>query len=138
MEFQRMLDLGHMHPSSSNYASPLHMVPKKRSNDWRPVGDFRALIAQTRKDKYPIPSVLDFTSELHGTKIFSNIDLVKAFHPIRLLPRMFIKLLFVHPSDSSRALGCNLVCAMQQAPFKNLLMKSLEDYMVYTPLLTIY
>ncbi|GFV78756.1 transposon Ty3-G Gag-Pol polyprotein [Trichonephila clavipes] len=27
MEFQHMLDLGHMRPSSSNYSSPLHMVP---------------------------------------------------------------------------------------------------------------
>ncbi|GFX04528.1 hypothetical protein TNCV_900571 [Trichonephila clavipes] len=45
-----------------------------------PVGDFRALNAQTKKDKYPIPSILDFTSDLHGAKIFSHIDLVKAFH----------------------------------------------------------
>ncbi|GFW60928.1 hypothetical protein TNCV_4871391 [Trichonephila clavipes] len=55
---------------------------KKESNDWRPVGDFRALKAQTKKDKYPIPSILDFTSDLHGAKIFSHIDLVKAFHQI--------------------------------------------------------
>ncbi|GFW68303.1 transposon Tf2-6 polyprotein [Trichonephila clavipes] len=82
MEFQHMLDLGHMRPSSSNYSSPLHMVPKKESNDWRPVGDFRALNAQTKKDKYPIPSIIDFTSDLHGAKIFSHIDLVKAFHQI--------------------------------------------------------
>ncbi|GFW24855.1 hypothetical protein TNCV_1961201 [Trichonephila clavipes] len=82
MEFQHMLDLGHMRPSSSNYSSPLHMVPKKESNDWRPVGDFRVLNAQTKKDKYPIPSILDFTSDLHGAKIFSHIDLVKAFHQI--------------------------------------------------------
>ncbi|GBN67157.1 hypothetical protein AVEN_210985-1 [Araneus ventricosus] len=82
MEFQHMLDLGHMRPSISNYASPLHLVPKKGIDDWRPVGDFRALNAQTRMDKYPIPSVLDFTSELHGIKIFSHIDLVKAFHQI--------------------------------------------------------
>ncbi|GFV83740.1 retrovirus-related Pol polyprotein from transposon 297 [Trichonephila clavipes] len=82
MEFQHMLDLGHMRPSSSNYSSPLHMVPKKERNDWRPVGDFRALNVQTKKDKYPIPSILDFTSDLHGAKIFSHIDLVKAFHQI--------------------------------------------------------
>ncbi|GFT74679.1 retrovirus-related Pol polyprotein from transposon opus [Trichonephila clavipes] len=84
MEFQHMLDLGHMRPSSSNYSSPLHMVPKKESNDGRPVGDFRSLNAQTKKNKYPIPSILDFTSDLHGANIFSHIDLVKAFHQIRI------------------------------------------------------
>ncbi|GFV87637.1 hypothetical protein TNCV_779211 [Trichonephila clavipes] len=46
------------------------------------IGDFRALNTQTKKDKYSIPSILDFTSDLHGAKIFSHIDLVKAFHQI--------------------------------------------------------
>ncbi|GFT07370.1 retrovirus-related Pol polyprotein from transposon 297 [Trichonephila clavipes] len=81
-EFQHMLNLGHVRPSKSNYASPLHIVPKKDSNDWRPVGDYRALNAQTKKDKYSIPNILDFTSELHGKNIFSHIDLVKAYHQI--------------------------------------------------------
>ncbi|GFX59542.1 transposon Tf2-9 polyprotein [Trichonephila clavipes] len=69
-EFQHMLNLGHVRSSKSNYASPLHIVPKKDSNDWRPVGDYRALNAQTKKDKYSIPNILDFTSELHGKNIF--------------------------------------------------------------------
>lgn len=81
-EFQNMLNLGHLRPSSSNYASPLHMVPKKGTVHWRPVGDYRALNAQTVKDKYPIPCVADFTYALHGCKIFSRIDLIKAYHQI--------------------------------------------------------
>ncbi|GFW99091.1 retrovirus-related Pol polyprotein from transposon 297 [Trichonephila clavipes] len=81
-EFQHMLNLGHVRPSKSNYASPLHIIPKKDSNDWRPVGDYRALNAQTKKDKYSIPNILDFTSELHGKNIFSHIDLFEAYHQI--------------------------------------------------------
>ena len=81
-EFQNMIDLGHMRPSKSNYSSPLHMVPKKDSHEWRPVGDYRALNAQTVKDNYNIPNILDFTSDLHGTRIYSHIDLIKAYHQI--------------------------------------------------------
>lgn len=62
-EFQCMIELGHMRPSKSQYASPLHMVPKKGTVQWRPVGDYRALNAQTIKDKYPIPHITDFTAE---------------------------------------------------------------------------
>ncbi|GFW40541.1 transposon Ty3-G Gag-Pol polyprotein [Trichonephila clavipes] len=60
-EFQHMIKLNHIRPSKSAYASPLHMVPKKDSIEWRPVGDYRALNAQTIKEKYPIPCIADFT-----------------------------------------------------------------------------
>ncbi|GFX31269.1 hypothetical protein TNCV_2060881 [Trichonephila clavipes] len=85
-EFENMSTLGHMRPSKSNYASPLHMVPKKDSTEWRPVGDYRALNAQTIKDNYSVPNILDFTSNAHGTKIYSHIDLVKAYHQIPMNP----------------------------------------------------
>ncbi|GBN71374.1 Transposon Tf2-8 polyprotein [Araneus ventricosus] len=74
-----MIQLNHMRPSKSAYSSPLHMVPKKGSVEWRPVGDYRALNAQTIKEKYPIPCIADFTSELHGRQMFSHIDLIKGF-----------------------------------------------------------
>ncbi|KAG8179878.1 hypothetical protein JTE90_017410 [Oedothorax gibbosus] len=75
-----------MRPSKSQYSSPLHMVPKKDSTDWRPVGDYRALNNQTVKDKYGVPNILDFTAELHGKTVFSHIDLVKAYHQIPINP----------------------------------------------------
>lgn len=96
-EFQNMLELGHVRPSKSNYASPLHMVPKKDSNEWRPVGDYRALNAKTVKDNYNVPNILDFTAELHGTKIYSHIDLVKAYHQIPINPEDVHKSAIITP-----------------------------------------
>lgn len=84
-EFEYLMRTGICRPSSSNWSSPLHMV-KKKDGTWRPCGDYRALNAVTIPDRYPLPYLTDFTSNLQGKIIFSKIDLQKAFHQVPINP----------------------------------------------------
>ena len=84
-EFAALLKLGIVRRSRSPWASPLHVVPKS-DGQFRPCGDYRRLNAITQPDRYPLPLLQDFASNLSGCQFFSKIDLVKGYHQIPVRP----------------------------------------------------
>ena len=77
-EFTKMEQLGIVRRSSSQWASPLHMV-KKPNGEWRPCGDYRRVNTITTPDRYPIPNIQDFAQNLNDCKIFSKVDLIRGY-----------------------------------------------------------
>ena len=80
-EFATMVELGICRPSNSPWSSALHVVPKPNGG-WRPCGDYRRLNKATTDDRYPLPHIQDFNTNLAGAAIFSKIDLARGYHQI--------------------------------------------------------
>ncbi len=46
--------------------------------------DYRGLNAITRKDRYPLPLISETLRQLSGAKWFTKLDVISAFHKIRV------------------------------------------------------
>lgn len=83
--FAYMEELGIVHHSNSPWTSPLHMVPKS-DGSYRPCGDYCRLNDVTIPDRYPVPYIQDFSTQLAGKANFSKVDLVQGYHQVPVHP----------------------------------------------------
>jgi hypothetical protein len=59
--------------------------------DWRKLND------QTVKSRHPLPHIDNLLDQLHGSTVFSSLDLQSGYHQILISPKDMLKTAFTTP-----------------------------------------
>ncbi|XP_058801440.1 uncharacterized protein LOC131670096 [Phymastichus coffea] len=95
---KELMDAGLVRPSSSQWASPLHLVEKNDgSGTFRITGDYRRLNAITEPDRYPLPVIEHLLHGCHGGKVFTVVDLKRAFYQVPMAEEDICKTAVITP-----------------------------------------
>ncbi|KAL5594183.1 uncharacterized protein BROUX77_007530 [Berkeleyomyces rouxiae] len=78
-----LLDAGFIRASSAEGGAPVIFV-KKPGGGLRFCVDYRALNSVTEKDGYPLPLINDTLRDIAAAKYVSKVDVISAFHRLRL------------------------------------------------------
>lgn len=84
-EIEMMIQLGVIEPSTSEWSSPLVIVPKK-DNSLRICVDFRKLNSQSKFDAYPMPRVDELLERIGRAQFITTLDLCKGYWQVPLDP----------------------------------------------------
>jgi hypothetical protein len=82
-ELISLLKKGFIRVSSSPASAPV-LFAKKPGGGLRLCIDYRALNAITKKDRYPLPLIRETLNSLSKAKWFTKLDVIAAFHKIRV------------------------------------------------------
>ena len=82
-QLRQLLEQGYIRPSNSPWGAPV-LFQKKKDGTLRLCIDYRGLNQVTVKNKYPIPRIDELLDRLHGSKIFTKIDLRSGYYQIRV------------------------------------------------------
>lgn len=93
---QGLLDEGKVRYTTSPYASPAFLVPKK-DGEMRMVIDYRKLNDITVAEPYPIPRMDDLLDGVKDPKVFTVVDLKGAYHHLKMSPEDQYKTAFITP-----------------------------------------
>ena len=80
-QLTQLLDQGFIQPSVSPWSTPV-LFNRKKDGTLRLCIDYRGLNQVTVKNKYAIPRIDELLDRLHGSSIFTKIDLKSGYYQI--------------------------------------------------------
>ena len=84
-EIEKLTNAGIARPSTSPWASPVVLVPK-RDNGWRMCVDYRRLNYVTKFDCFPLPRLDEALDAFAGATVILSLDLAMAYHQVPVKP----------------------------------------------------
>lgn len=96
-EINKMLDLGVIEESVSEWSSPIVLIPKS-DGSIRFCNDYRQLNLVSKFDAYPMARVDELIDKLGGARYLTTLDLTKGYWQIPLTERAKEKTAFSAPS----------------------------------------
>ncbi|KAL8441914.1 hypothetical protein Emed_007451 [Eimeria media] len=90
-ELSKLASKGYITLTSSPYAAPCMLVPKKADKpggaaQYRLVINYRELNKITISSEQPIPNITTIMEQLQGAKYFTTMDMESGFHQVRVAP----------------------------------------------------
>ncbi|GKB89326.1 putative reverse transcriptase domain-containing protein [Tanacetum coccineum] len=92
-KLQELADKEFIGPSSSSWGAPTVFV-KKKNGSFRMCIDYRKLNKFTVKNRYPLSRIDDLFDQLHGSRVYSKIDLRYGYHQLRFWEKDIPKMAF--------------------------------------------
>ncbi|XP_067248999.1 NACHT, LRR and PYD domains-containing protein 3-like isoform X2 [Chanodichthys erythropterus] len=129
-ELEAMLDMGVIEESSSNWASPIVLVPKT-DGSVRFCVDYRKVNAVSKFDAYPMPRVDELLDRLGTARFYSTLDLTKGYWQIPLSPLSKEKTAFTTPFGLHQFVTLPFGLFGAPATFQRLMDKVLRPHAAY-------
>lgn len=131
-ELDKMLQLGVVEPSKSDWSSPILLVDKPDGSK-RVCVNFKKLNSVSKKDAYPLPQVTTILDRLRDARYLSSLDIKSAFWQIPLDPSCREKTAFTVPGRGlfhfvTMPMGLSNAPATWQRFVDNVLGADLEPY----------